>query len=122
MSHYRNTVLKVKLLEKLYPKYNFIGVCIQPFNEVVFEVHRMMNINPETQMAFTNFDKDSKKWVISLLNRAIIVDTDGKIKEGFGNFSASDFEDILKIISFLSCNLPKTFSIHYLLRGVSTIP
>jgi hypothetical protein len=96
MSHYRNTVLKVKLLEKLYPKYNFIGVCIQPFNEVVFEVHRMMNINTETQMAFTNFDKDSKKWVISLLNRAIIVDTDGKIQEGFGNFSASDFEDILK--------------------------
>jgi hypothetical protein len=47
-------------------------------------------------MAFTNFDKDSKKWVISLLNRAIIVDTDGKIQEGFGNFSASDFEDILK--------------------------
>jgi hypothetical protein len=55
----------------------------------------MMNIDPKTQLAFTNFDKDSKTWVLSLLNRAIVVDADGKIKEGFGNFSAPDFEDLL---------------------------
>lgn len=96
MSHYRNTVIKAKALEKLFPKYQFKGVCIQPFNEIVFEVHRMMNIDPKTQLAFTNFDKDSKKWVLSLLNRAIVVDADGKIKEGFGNFSAPNFEDLLK--------------------------
>ena len=96
MSHYRNTVIKAKALEKLFPKYQFKGVCIQPFNEIVFEVHRMMNIDPKTQLAFTNFDKDSKKRVLSLLNRAIVVDADGKIKEGFGNFSAPNFEDLLK--------------------------
>ena len=33
----------------------------------------MMNIDPKTQLAFVNFDKDSKKWVLSLLNRAIVV-------------------------------------------------
>ena len=96
MSHYRNTVIKAKALEKLFPKYQFKGVCIQPFNEIVFEVHRMMNIDPKTQLAFTNFDKDSKKWVLSLLNRAIVVYADGKIKEGFGNFSAPNFGDLLK--------------------------
>jgi peroxiredoxin len=96
MSHYRNTVLKAKALEKKFPRFQFIGVCIQPFNEIVFEVHRMMNIDPKTQLAFTNFDKDSKTWVLSLLNRAIVVDADGKIKEGFGNFSAADFEDLLQ--------------------------
>ena len=96
MSHYRNTVIKARELEKQFPRYQFRGVCIQPFNEIVFEVHRMMNIDPETQLAFTNFDRDSKKWVLSLLNRAIVVEADGKIKEGFGNFSAPDFEDLLQ--------------------------
>ena len=96
MSHYRNTVIKAKALEELFPKYEFKGVCIQPFNEIVFQVHRMMGIDPKTQFAFTNFDKDSKKWVLSLLNGAIVVNTDGKIKEGFGNFSATDFADLLR--------------------------
>ena len=96
MSHYRNTVIKAKALEKLFPNYQFKGVCIQPFNEIVFKVHHMMNIDPETQLAFTNFDKDSKKWVLSLLNRAIVVDANGRIKEGFGNFSTPDFEDLLR--------------------------
>lgn len=96
MRHYKSTIMKVKSLEKKFPKYQFIGVCLQPFNEIVFEVHRMMNIKPETQLAFTDFDRDSKKWVLSLLNRAIIVDSKGVIKEGFGNFSAPDFPDLLE--------------------------
>ena len=96
MSHYRNTVMKVKALEKQFPEFQFKGVCIQPFNEIVFEVHRMMDIDPETQLAFVNFDKDSKKWVLSLLNRAIVVDAEGKIKEGFANFSTPDFADLLR--------------------------
>ena len=96
ISHYRNTVIKAKALEELFPKYKFKGICIQPFNEIVFQVHRMMGIDPEKQFAFTNFDKDSKKWVLSLLNRAIVVNADGRIKEGFGNFSAPDFADLLR--------------------------
>lgn len=96
MSHYRNTILKAKKLEKQFPKYNFKGVCLQPFNEIVFEVYRMMDIEPQTQLAFTDFDKDSKKWVLSLLNRSIVVDANGRIIEGFGNFSAPDFEDLLR--------------------------
>ena len=55
----------------------------------------MMNIDPETQLAFTNFDKDSKKWVLSLLNRAIVVEANREIREGFANFSSTDFENLL---------------------------
>ena len=95
MSHYRSTVLKAKKLEKEFPHYQFKGICIQPFNEIVFEVHRMLDINLESQFAFTDFDIDSKKWVLSLLNRAIIVDGMGIIKEGFANFSAMDFTKTL---------------------------
>ena len=55
----------------------------------------MLDINLESQFAFTDFDIDSKKWVLSLLNRAIIVDGMGIIKEGFANFSAVDFTKTL---------------------------
>lgn len=96
MSHYRSTIVKVKALKKQFPDYDFKGVCIQPFNEIVFEVHRMMNIDPKKQFAFTNFDNDSKKWVLSLLNRAIVVNAKGIIKEGFANFSAPDFDNLLQ--------------------------
>ena len=78
-------------MENQFPEYQFKGICIQPFNEIVFEVHRMLGIKPESQFAFTDFDIDSKKWVLSLLNRAIIVDRRGIIKEGFANFSSPDF-------------------------------
>lgn len=93
MSHYRNTIRKVKTLEKQFPEYEFKGICLQPFNEIVFQFHRMLRIAPESQLAFTDFDRDSKKWVISLLNRAIVVDKNATIIEGFGNFSAPDFVD-----------------------------
>jgi hypothetical protein len=96
MSHYRNTIRKVKALEKQFPEYEFKGICLQPFNEIVFQFHRMLRIAPESQLAFTDFDRDSKKWVISLLNRAIVVDKNATIIEGFGNFSAPDFVDSIK--------------------------
>ncbi len=96
MMHYRNTVMKAKSLEKEFKNYQFKGICLQPFNEIVFEVHRMMDIDPATQLAFTDFDNDSKKWVLSLLNRAIVLDANGTIIEGFGNFSAPDFADLLR--------------------------
>ena len=96
MEHYRNTIKKVKILSKQFPQYEFRGVCLQPFNEIVFQVHRMMGIPAESQLAFIDFDQGSKKWVVSLLNRAIVLDRRGIIKEGFGNFSSPYFSDILK--------------------------
>ena len=96
MGHYRNTIKKVKILSKQFPQYEFRGVCLQPFNEIVFQVHRMMGIPAESQLAFIDFDQGSKKWVVSLLNRAIVLDRRGIIKEGFGNFSSPSFSDILK--------------------------
>ena len=96
MGHYRNTIKKAKRLSKQFPQYDFKGVCLQPFNEIVLQVHKMMGIPAESQLAFIDFEKGSKQWVVSLLNRAIILDKKGIIKEGFGNFSSPDFSDLLK--------------------------
>ena len=96
MGHYRKTIQKAKMLSKQFPQYQFKGVCLQPFNEIVFQVHKMMGIPAESQLAFIDFERGSKKWVVSLLNRAIVLDKRGIINEGFGNFSSPDFSNLLK--------------------------
>ena len=95
MNHYRNTINKVFLLQKKYPKYRFIGICIQPFNSVISKVLKMMNIDLENQFSITNFERASKRWVLTLLNKAIIVNSRGRIKQGFANFSEQNFEENL---------------------------
>ena len=96
MGHYRKTIQKAKILSKQFPKYQFKGVCLQPFNEIVLQVHKMMEIPAETQLAFIDFEKGSKRWVVSLLNRAIVLDKTGVIIDGFGNFSSPDFSNLLR--------------------------
>ena len=43
-----------------------------------------------------SFENASKAWVLTLLNKAIIIDPKGRILEGFGNFSDAEFESLLK--------------------------
>jgi hypothetical protein len=95
MNHYKNTLNKVFLLQKKYPKYRFVGICIQPFNSVISKVLKMMNIDLEDQFSITNFERASKRWVLTLLNKAIIVNLRGRIKQGFANFSEQNFEENL---------------------------
>ena len=50
----------------------------------------------DVQFALINFENSSKAWVLTLLNKSIIINGKGVIIEGFGNFSDTDFEKILK--------------------------
>tara|TARA_B100001113_G_scaffold333742_1_gene311854 strand:- start:171 stop:1292 length:1122 start_codon:yes stop_codon:yes gene_type:complete len=95
MNHYRNTMNKVFILQKKYPNYRFVGICIQPFNTMISKVLNMMKINLENQFSILNFERVSKKWVLTLLNKAIITDSSGRIKQGFANFSEENFEENL---------------------------
>ena len=96
MNHYRNTLERVKFFQKRYPDTRFIGICIQPFNALVDQIQKMMEIDIEDQFALINFEDSSKAWVLTLLNKSIIINGKGIIIEGFGNFSDTDFENILK--------------------------
>ena len=55
MNHYRNTMNKVFILQKKYPNYRFVGICIQPFNTMISKVLNMMKINLENQFSILNF-------------------------------------------------------------------
>jgi len=96
MNHFRSTIKKVKKLELEFPNYDFFGICIQPYNEIVTQVHQMMRVERDKQYAFLNFEDASKKWVLTLLNKAIIVDKNGIIKNGFANFASPDFSEELR--------------------------
>lgn len=96
MNHYRDTLERVKSFQEQYPKIRFVGICIQPFNTMVDEVQKIMEVDKENQFALVDFENARKEWVLTLLNKAIILDSKGKIIEGFGNFSDSNFESLLK--------------------------
>ena len=96
MNHYRNTLERVKQLQIKNPSIRFIGICIQPFNAMVDQIQKMMEVEPKNQYALIDFEKASKAWVLTLLNKAIIIDPKGNVIEGFGNFSEGAFEKLLQ--------------------------
>ena len=73
-----------------------MGICIQPYNDLVRNYQEIMQIDPQDQLALVNFERVSNEWVITLLNKGIIIDQNGIILDGFANFSASDFPDLLE--------------------------
>ena len=96
MNQYRNTLNRLNKLKSTYPNIRFIGICIQPFNALTDQVQKMMGLNTNNQFALIDFDKASKAWVLTLLNKSIALNKSGFIVEGFGNFYDIEFEKVLK--------------------------
>ena len=95
MNHYRKTIARTRKLRQKYPQYRFIGVCIQPFNAMALQANNVMGLNAQDQFAAFEFEEISKKWVITLLNKAIVTDAQGGIIDGFANYLAPNFEEVL---------------------------
>ena len=55
-----------------------------------------MEVDKKNQFALVDFETARKAWVLTLLNKSIIIDSKGKILEGFGNFSDTNFESSFK--------------------------
>ena len=87
MNQYRTSLERVAKFKANFPDIRFTGICIQPFNTMVDEVQKIMEVDKENQYALVNFENASKAWVLTLLNKAIIIDGEGRLIEGFGNFS-----------------------------------
>ena len=96
MNHYRNSLERVNRFQKKYPSIRFVGICIQPFNSMVDEIQNIMEVDKKNQFALVDFETARKAWVLTLLNKSIIIDSKGKILEGFGNFSDINFESSFK--------------------------
>ena len=77
MNQYRNTLNRLNRLKSTYPNLRFIGICIQPFNALTDQVQKMMGLNSNDQFALIDFDKASKSWVLTLLNKSIAINESG---------------------------------------------
>ena len=96
MNHYKRTQERVKQYKNEFPEFRFVGICIQSYNKLVRDYQKVMEINPKNQFAFVDFENARKKWVLTLLNKGIVINEKGIILEGFGNFYSPNFKEILE--------------------------
>ena len=59
---------------------------------MVDEIQNIMEVDKKNQFALVDFETARKAWVLTLLNKSIIIDSKVKILESFGNFSYTNFE------------------------------
>ena len=91
MNHYRETLRIIEEIKIDKPEYRYVGISIQPLNKMALEVNEILKQNVDDQFAIINFKNASKKWIITILNKAIVIDNNGKIINGFTNVFDSSF-------------------------------
>ena len=96
MNHYRRTIRRVEDLKQLYPQYRFVGICIQPYTDMVSQAQNILNLDLSNQFSFKDFESSSKDWVLTFLNKTIVTDEKVKIIDGFSNLFTNDIEKILE--------------------------
>jgi hypothetical protein len=96
MNHYRRTIRRVEELKQNYPEYRFVGICIQPYTDMVSQAQNILNLDLSNQFSFKDFESSSKDWVLTFLNKTIVTDEKVKIIDGFNNLFTNDVEKILE--------------------------
>lgn len=96
MNHYRRTIRRVEELKQKYPQYRFVGICIQPYTDMVSQAQNILNLDLSNQFSFKDFESSSKDWVLTFLNKTIVIDEKVKIIDGFSNLFTNDIEKILE--------------------------
>ena len=95
VSFFNTQLERLQELQSEFPNYRFVGISIEPFNDLMHQMLENIDVSIEDHFAFVDFKKASRDWVIRIWNKSILVDANGKIIEGFGNFVGSDFKKIL---------------------------
>ena len=97
MNHFKRNEERAKVYKEKFPNYRFVGISIQPYNQLVRNYQEIMNIDIKDQLALVNYQTTTSDWVINLLNKGIILDKNCLILEGFGNFGyEKSFENLLR--------------------------
>ena len=96
MNHYRRTIRRIEELKQQYPQYRFVGICIQPYTDMVSQAQNILNLDLSNQFSFKDFESSSKDWVLTFLNKTIVTDEKVKIIDGFSNLFTNDIEKILE--------------------------
>ena len=95
MDHYRRTIKRIEELKQIFPNFRFVGICIQPYTDMVIQAQNILNLDLSDQYSFKNFEESSKNWVLTFLNKTIIIDQKSYIIDGFSNLFTNDVEKVL---------------------------
>ena len=95
MNHYRRTIKRIEELKQIFPNFRFVGICIQPYTDMVIQAQNILNLDLSDQYSFKNFEESSKSWVLTFLNKTIIIDQKSYIIDGFSNLFTNDVEQVL---------------------------
>ena len=64
---------------------------------MVSQAQNILNLDLSNQYSFQDFEKSSKSWVLTFLNKTIIIDEKSKIIDGFSNLFTNEIEQILNL-------------------------
>lgn len=94
-AQFEETYKKVVALKKKYPAVNFIAVNVDS-DEQWKRVISRYDFAAATQLRATDFARLREDWVFTKLDRTIVLNTNGTIKNAFANLLDDDFEKELK--------------------------
>lgn len=91
LNHYYSTHRKIDELSELFPEYNFISVNIDSDTDNWAKFISNKKYPNTIELQAKDFSQLKDLWIINRLNRAIILNNDGSIKEVFANLFDDDF-------------------------------
>ena len=94
-AHLKMVNQKVAELTKQYPEVDFIAINLDEAPEWK-KLITNNNFGRVLQLRAKNFQTLKDKWVITKLNRTIVLNADGTIKNGFTNLMDAEFPELLE--------------------------
>lgn len=95
INHYNASQKKINELAQTHPDYDFVSINIDHDFDYWSKLINLRN-NPNTvELQARDFTSLKDLWIVNRLNRTIILNKDGSIKEVFANIFDDDFEDKL---------------------------
>jgi hypothetical protein len=94
-NHFKEIHARVDLLKSKFPKYNFIGINTDDKPNEWLNILAKYDYNKSFEYQFDDINKAEKSLVIYSVNKAIIVNKEGTIKESSTNLFSLNIEDIL---------------------------
>lgn len=95
-SHFESVHKKVMDLKLKYPDYNFVAINVDDNQAKWQNILSNYNFKNVTELRVKNFEHLKEKWVITKIQRAIVTNADGTIKNAFVNLFDVKFADNLK--------------------------
>lgn len=96
ISHLEAVHIKIRTLKSKFPNYNFVAININDSEDDWKATLEKYNFSMSTEVHCPNFDKIKNNWAINKIQRTIILDHKGFIKNAFANIFDSEFEENLK--------------------------